>query len=45
VVKSSEDKFLARHMRMEYEKKPSIGPERKERALVVGHSKYNKRKK
>ena len=41
----SEDKFLAKHMRMEYKKKPRMSSEQKKQALAIGYNKYKKRKK
>jgi len=45
MAKSSEDKFLAQHMRMEYKKKPRMSSEQKKQALAIGYNKYKKRKK
>jgi hypothetical protein len=41
----AEDKFLAKHMRMEYKKKPRMSSEQKKQALAIGYNKYKKRKK
>tara|TARA_Y100000114_G_scaffold102928_1_gene96058 strand:- start:1451 stop:1846 length:396 start_codon:yes stop_codon:yes gene_type:complete len=41
----SEDKFLARHMRMQYKKKPNMTDAERKRELAIGYKKYENRKK
>ena len=41
----NEHEFLAKHMRMEYKKKPRMSSEQKKQALAIGYNKYKKRKK
>ena len=41
----AEDKFLAKHMRMQYKKKPNMTEAERKRELAVGYSKYEKGKK
>ena len=41
----SEDKFLAKHMRMEYSKKPKMTDDERKKALAIGYKKYENRKK
>ena len=40
----NEHEFLAKHMRMEYKKKPKMSDADKKKALAIGYSKYEKRK-
>ena len=41
----SEDKFLAKHMRMQYKKKPNMTDAERKRELAIGYNKYENRKK
>ena len=41
----SEDKFLAKHMRMQYKKKPNMTDAERKRELAIGYKKYENRKK
>ena len=41
----NEDAFLAKHMRMEYSKKPKMSAADRKKALAIGYSKYEKGKK
>jgi|TARA_R100000479_G_scaffold175031_1_gene124919 hypothetical protein len=41
----SEDKFLAKHMRMEYSKKPKMTDDERKKALAIGYKKFENRKK
>jgi len=41
----NEDKFLAKHMRMEYRKKPKMTDDERKKSLAIGYNKYEKRKK
>ena len=40
----NEHEFLAKHMRMEYKKKPKMSDSDRKKALAIGYSKYEKRK-
>ena len=41
----NEHDFLAKHMRMEYKKKPKMSDADRKKALAIGYSKYEKGKK
>ena len=41
----NEHEFLAKHMRMEYSKKPKMSAADRKKALAIGYSKYEKGKK
>ena len=41
----NEDAFLAKHMRMEYSKKPKMTDDERKKALAIVYKKYENRKK
>tara|TARA_R100000479_G_scaffold168985_1_gene110379 strand:- start:342 stop:575 length:234 start_codon:yes stop_codon:yes gene_type:complete len=41
----AEDKFLAKHMRMQYKRKPNMTEAERKRELAIGYKKFENRKK